>query len=99
MGKNSKNSQRKTILVLPDPEEETGVEKGAQKTVREERNKKAKEAAKEEFENKIKLWKETSASGLNLSAANQKAKSVLYMMPGTEGQNRHKQSLPHEKVT
>ncbi len=47
----------------------------------------------------LKEWKEASASGLNLAAANQKGKSLLYIMLGHEGQKRFKQRLPHVQIT
>ena len=87
-------------LVLPPPEPLlVGVEAQQQKAPQEARDAEAQKHAETNYAAILKEWKGTSASGLNLAAANQKGKSLLYIMLGQEGQNRFKQRLPHIKVT
>ncbi len=87
-------------LLLPALEPTpSGVETAAQQTARTGRDAAAKKAAEDHHAEALKEWKETSASGLNLAAANQKVKFLLFIMLGQEGQKRFKQRLPHVRVT
>ena len=74
------------------------VETKTQEEQRLDRNEKRADEAKQLFDADWKFWKESSASGLNLTAANQRAKSILWIMLGTEGKRRYKQKLPYIKV-
>ncbi len=74
------------------------VETKAQKESRAPRNKAAKDAAKQRYETSYKRWKETSSSGLNLTAANYRAKAILYMMMGPGGQRSLKNKLSHVNI-
>ena len=72
-------------LVLPAPEPTpSGVETATQQTVRAGRDAAAKKAAEDIHAVALKEWKETSATGLNLAAANQKGKILVihYVGPG-----------------
>ncbi len=90
----------KPELVLPAPEATPGgVKTAAQQAARLARDAAAKKTAEDRHAEAVKELKETSASGLKLSAANQKGKSLLYIMLGHEGQKRFKQRLPHVRVT
>ena len=79
-------------------EQATGVETKMQEEQRLARNKAAKEGAQKRYDMAYKRWKESSASGLKLSAANYRAKAIFYMMLGPEGQRRFQNKMPHVDV-
>ena len=61
-----------------------GVETNAQQATRLGRDAAARKDVEDRHAIALKEWKEASASGLNLAAANQKGKSLLYIMLGHE---------------
>ncbi len=75
------------------------VETKTQEEQRAERNKQRRTTTKLAYEKAWKHWKESSASGLNLSAANDRAAAILFIMLGAEGQRRFEQKLPHVDIT
>ena len=94
-----KNYMEEPMLNEPmDEPQPPGVETNTQEEARLGRNKAAKEAAKQRYEAEYKRWKEASVSGLNLTAANYRAKAILYMMMGPEAQRRFKNKLPHVDI-
>ncbi len=75
------------------------VETKTQEEQRAERNKQRREATKLAYDKAWRHWKESLASGLNLSAANDRAAAKLFIMLGAEGQRRYEQKLPHFDIT
>ncbi len=61
------------------------VETKAQEEARAERNRIQRQQVKDLYDKDWKFWKNSSATGLDLTAANERAKSILFMMLGTEG--------------
>ena len=89
-----KNYMHEPALEEVTEERAKGVETKTQEEQRLVRNKEAKDAAQRKYEMKNKKWKESTASGLG----NYRAKAILYMMLGPEGQRRYKNKLPHVDV-
>ncbi len=63
------------------------------KTQEDQRNKQRAAEAKQMFDADWKFWKESPASELSLTAANQRAKSILWIMLGAEGKRGYIQKL------
>ncbi len=93
-----KHYMHEPALEAVTEEQATGVETKTQEEQRLARNQAAKDAAQRRYDALYKKWKESSASGLKLSAANYRAKAILYMMLGPEGQRRYKNKMPHVDV-
>ncbi len=70
-----------------------------QEELRMARNKEKKQHAKDMYDREWNHWKNSSASGLNLSAANARATAILFMMLGAEGQRWYEQKRPHDDIT
>ncbi len=88
-----------TLLYPPnEPPPHDKVETKAQEEARTERNRMQRQQTKDLYDRDWKFWKNSSASGLDLTAANERAKSILFMKLGTEGQRRYEQKMPHEDI-
>ncbi len=88
------------ILMYPpdEPPPMDKVETKAQEEARAERNRIQRQQIKAQNDQDWKYWKSSSASGLDLTSANERAKSILFMMLETDWQRRYEQKMPHEDI-
>ncbi len=80
---------RPTLIYVPESAPVDQIETREAQKARLERNAEKQERAEAKLKEDIKEWNETKFGGLNHVSANRKAKSVLFMMLGEEGQRRY----------
>ncbi len=89
---------RPTLVFTPQDAPDGQRETRDAETARIERNKTAEADAELKLKEDMKLWNELRVGGLDHATDNRKAKSVLFMMLGAEGQSLFQQRHPHASL-